>query len=122
MGQRLSLPEAGVSILLLQEQEPGDWRARTGPHSQFIDALAVRGALRVRFPRPGDRFQPLGMQGLKKLSDFFIDLKVPYHKRAAIPLVECDRGVVWVCGHRLDDRFKITAATQSLWHLQLEPL
>jgi tRNA(Ile)-lysidine synthase len=56
------------------------------------------------------------------LSDFFIDSKIPYHKRARILLVECERGIVWVCGHRLDDRFKVTAATQSMLHLQLEPI
>lgn len=122
IGQRHSLPEAGVSIIVAQEQNFGDWRERINTHSQFVDALAIRGALRVRCARPGDRFKPLGMPGFKKLSDFFIDLKVPYHRRALIPLVECDCGLVWVCGYRLDDRFKVTDATQSLLHLQLEPL
>jgi tRNA(Ile)-lysidine synthase len=121
-GQRRALAEAGVSIVVWQEQDPGDWRQRINLHSQFVDAAAIRGSLRVRFPRTGDRFKPLGMTGFKKLSDFFIDSKVPYHKRATIPLVECERGIVWVCGYRLDDRFKVTTATQSMLHLQLEPL
>ncbi len=121
-GQRHTFLEAGVMIVAQFEPMAGTWQSRSNRHSQFVDAGAIRGPLRVRFPRPGDRFQPLGMPGFKKLSDFFIDLKVPQHRRAAVPLVECDRGIVWVCGYRLDERFKVTAATQALLHLQLEPL
>jgi tRNA(Ile)-lysidine synthase len=121
-GQRRPLAEAGVSIGVWQEQDPGNWRQRVNSHLQFIDAATISGPLCVRFPRTGDRFKPLGMTGFKKLSDYFIDSKIPYHKRAGIPLVECERGIVWVCGYRLDDRFKVTAATQSMLRLQLEPL
>lgn len=122
IGQSRSIPQAGVSIAVVAEHQSSDWPARSSARSQFVDAHAIRGPLRVRFPRRGDRFRPLGMTGFKKLSDFFIDLKVPYHERARIPLLECERGIVWVCGYRLDDRFKVTAATQALLHLQLEPL
>ncbi|MGH7496355.1 MAG: tRNA lysidine(34) synthetase TilS [bacterium] len=121
-GQRRLLTEAGVSVGVWQEKDPGTWRQRVAWHLQFVDAAAIHGPLSVRFPRVGDRFRPLGMTGFKKLSDFFIDSKIPYHKRANIPLVECERGIVWVCGYRLDDRFKVTAATQSMLRLQLEPL
>jgi tRNA(Ile)-lysidine synthase len=47
-------------------------------------------------------------------------LKVPLHRRRIIPILECG-DIVWVCGYRLDDRFKITPATRNVLHLQLLP-
>ncbi len=57
----------------------------------------------VRARRPGDRFQPAGMSGTKKLQDFFTDAKVPRSDRDNIPLLLCDRGIAWVAGHRVAD-------------------
>jgi tRNA(Ile)-lysidine synthase len=44
-------------------------------------------ALRVRSWKPGDRFQPAGMKGTKKLQDFFTDAKIPKHEREQIPIL-----------------------------------
>ena len=63
--------------------------------------------LEVRFPRAGDRFCPLGLSGEKKLSDFFIDEKVPRSSRKSCPIVVSEGNIVWVVGYRLDDRFKL---------------
>ncbi len=57
----------------------------------------------VRGRSPGDRFQPFGMSGTKKLQDFFTDAKVPRGQRDSIPLLVCDRGIAWVVGHRVAD-------------------
>ena len=55
--------------------------------------------LTVRNRRQGDRFQPYGMQGRKKIKDFFIDTKVPRHERDNIPLLVCSDMILW--GRRL---------------------
>ena len=55
----------------------------------------------IRSRRPGDRFQPVGMSGTKKLQDFFTDEKIPRSQRGGIPLLVCQRGVAWVAGHRV---------------------
>jgi tRNA(Ile)-lysidine synthase len=65
-----------------------------------VDAEAARN-LRVRRRRPGDRFQPLGMQQEKKLQDFFVDEHVPRHGRDSVPLFVSDRGIAWVGGYRI---------------------
>lgn len=120
IGKRCPVPEAGIAITVAHREQPPDWREAVSANSQWADAQAVRGNLRVRFPRPGDRFQPLGMTGFKKLSDFLIDSKVPWHERRQIPLLECDDGIIWVCGYRLDERFKIKPTTKEALHLQIE--
>jgi tRNA(Ile)-lysidine synthetase-like protein len=66
--------------------------------SVCVDADEVGGELWLRGPRPGDRLQPLGMTGTKKLQDLLVDAKVPRAKRTELPLVECGRGLVWVAG------------------------
>ena len=65
------------------------------------DALGRTATIRSRLP--GDRFQPKGMAGTKKLQDFFTDSKVPREQRDSIPLLVADRGIAWVAGHRVAD-------------------
>ena len=64
--------------------------------------------LTVRTWRPGDRIQPLGMTGQKKLQDLFTDLRVPRSWRVRVPLLETRRGIAWVVGHRIADWAKAT--------------
>jgi tRNA(Ile)-lysidine synthase len=126
IGERCSIPGTGMALLVERKELPHDWRQQVHPYSQFVDAATIQGKLAVRFPQPGDRFVPLRAKaaarpaGSKKLSDFFTDLKVPLHRRRFVPILECG-DVVWVCGFRLDDRFKITPATKTVLHLQLLP-
>lgn len=83
-----------------------------------IDWQAVSPPLVVRSVKPGDRFQPLGMSGSKKISDFLIDTKWPEPKRDEVALV-CDRkGIVWVAGHQIDDRVKLTRETKKVLFLE----
>jgi tRNA(Ile)-lysidine synthase len=54
----------------------------------------------VRTFRPGDRIQPLGMSGRKKVKDIFIDGKVPPARRARTALLFCGDELIWVVGLR----------------------
>ncbi len=63
------------------------------------DALGENVTIRTR--RDGDRFQPSGMSGTKKLQDLFVDAKVPRERRDEVPLLVCQRGIAWVVGHRV---------------------
>jgi tRNA(Ile)-lysidine synthase len=85
---------------------------------EFIDADLITGALRLRSWRSGDRFKPLGFKGTKKVSDFFVDEKVPLFRRQEIPILECDTGIIWVCGCRLSEDFKISNKTQHILKLE----
>ncbi len=85
---------------------------------EFVDAAQVKGSLRLRPWQPGDRFVPLGMSGTKKVSDFFVDEKIPGHRRSHIPLLECEAGIIWICGQRLDERFRVTPGTTDILRLE----
>ena len=80
-----------------------------------LDFDKIRFPLTLRHWRHGDRFHPLGMKGSKLLSDFFVDQKfTETQKRNVFLLVSADGEILCVVGHRIDDRFKITNATESI--------
>ena len=81
------------------------------------DALfaATNGQLKVRTPREGDRFVPFGMQGSRKLSDFFNDTKVgDYEKRTARILTDLQGKILWVVGKRATNHFRVGKSTKRV--------
>jgi tRNA(Ile)-lysidine synthase len=109
----------------LEDVSPDDvsrLRKSHGKMEEFVDLEAVHPPLVVRTRRPGDRFVPLGAPGSKKLSDYLIDAKVDKSQRDRVAVL-CDQlGPIWVIGHRLDDRVKLTALTRQVIHLRARPL
>lgn len=80
----------------------------------YLDYGRIMPPLSLRPRRKGDRFLPLGMEGAKKIKDFFIDLKIPSALRDQIPLlVDRDR-IIWVLGYRIDERMKVTKGTKQI--------
>jgi tRNA(Ile)-lysidine synthase len=85
---------------------------------EFLDYDAVARPLTIRGPRRGERFTPLGAPGTKKVSEFLIDNKVDPRDRERAAVL-CDRlGLVWLIGHRIDDRVKLTGLTGRVLHLR----
>jgi len=68
---------------------------------------------------PGDRFMPLGMQGTQKVKDFFINNKIPMEIRRKTPILVSRDTIVWIVGHRIDERFKITQQTRNVLKIEL---
>jgi tRNA(Ile)-lysidine synthase len=78
--------------------------------------------MEVRGMRPGERWAPLGMQGKhQKLSDFFINEKIPQGARAKWPLVLSEGSVLWVCGLRISQAWRLIGDEPEILHLHLEP-
>ncbi|MCX6121816.1 MAG: tRNA lysidine(34) synthetase TilS [Ignavibacteriales bacterium] len=96
--------------------------AFAGTHEvEYIDAERLGQQLVLRTWQSGDWFIPLGMKTKKKLSDFFTDQKVPRYQKSSIPVLESDGTIVWICGKRLDDRFKLTDRTHTAIRLTCQP-
>jgi tRNA(Ile)-lysidine synthase len=91
-----------------------------GRGTEYADAERTgTEGMTLRSWREGDSFTPLGMSGRKKISDFFVDEKIPLLEKHRIPILLSAGGeVIWVCGMRLDDRFKITPATRRVLKLE----
>lgn len=95
------------------------WKAAAVTEA-WLDMDCLRLPLELRSFESGDSFEPMGMPGShKKLSDYFIDQKIPQLVRNHYPLL-CDQdGIVWVVGERIADRCKITASTKNILHFTL---
>lgn len=87
------------------------------PLTASVDFGRITFPVSVRHWEPGDRFMPLGMKQMKKISDFLIDLKVPVTAKEKVLLLFSKDDVVWVMGYRIDDRFRVTMQTE--WILVL---
>ena len=96
--------------------------AHPRPGGEYVDARRTGLiGLQVRSWQRGDALMPLGMRRRKKLSDLFIDAGVPAHDKHRTPvLTSADGTIVWVCGLRIDDRFKVTDSTTDVLRLQFQ--
>ena len=91
-----------------------------GSGTAVVDARELGDHLIVRPRRPGDRLQPLGAPGRKKVQDVLVDRKVPRDDRDRVPIVTTEEGdIVWVAGQVLADRFRVTSLTSSVVILTL---
>ena len=88
----------------------------------FLDGEKAVMPLTIRSVRPGDAFQPLGMEGKKKIKDLFIDEKVPRAERKRVPLVLFHDEVAWVGGMRINHRLRVTGETRSVLKIEMEQL
>ena len=70
--------------------------------------------LSLRQWEQGDRFQPLGMKGKKKVSDFMIDSKIPVTLKEEVLILESENRIMWLVGYRADERFKISTTTRAM--------
>lgn len=87
----------------------------------FVDAGKLIYPLILRKWEHGDRFIPLGMKTFKKVSDFFIDEKVPLPLKDQIPVLVNGNGeLIWIAGLRQDNRYKLTTATKKVAIFELK--
>jgi tRNA(Ile)-lysidine synthase len=86
-----------------------------------MDLETLAFPLTVRSWKEGDRFQPLGTKGTRKVKNFFIDRKLPREERWKTPLVLFGERIVWVVGQRIDERVKITPSTQKVLEMRVFP-
>jgi len=98
-------------------------RADFPPHfsddfsTELVDGSLFGESLNLRKWRAGDWMVPLGLSGRKKVSDILIDQRVNKFEKEFQYVLTCRDEIVWLCGRRLDDRFKVTTETSSITRL-----
>lgn len=80
-----------------------------GPRTWSLTCPAgvLQGNLRVRNWRAGDRLQPLGLDGSRKLSDLFQEHRIAAGDRPGVLLVEDDIGILWAVGLARSERTRL---------------
>jgi tRNA(Ile)-lysidine synthase len=85
-----------------------------------LDADALPARLELRRRRPGDRFEPLGLDGhTQKVSDFFVNVKMPVRARQRWPLLCSGTRVIWVPGYRAAETCKVHKNTRRVVRLEV---
>jgi tRNA(Ile)-lysidine synthase len=91
-----------------------NYQVQKDPAIAQLDADKLEFPLLVRSWQKGDYFYPLGMRKKKKVSDFFVDQKIPVFNKPAYPLLFSGSHLVCIAGLRVDDRYKVTPNTQTV--------
>lgn len=86
------------------------------------DASKLTFPLQIRKWKEGDSFFPFGMKQRKKLSDFFIDNKFSLIDKEQTWLLVSNDEIVWIVGHRMDNRFKVTVETKEVIEFNYKPI
>jgi len=119
-GRQESLPYE-----LIIEKGTG-WRKDLGngagslPAEASVDAEMVGNApITVRCFEPGDRMEPWGMEGSRKLQDIFTDQKIPRAQRSSIPVVVCRGEIIWIPGYRIARSWAVKSHHDAAVHLKI---
>jgi tRNA(Ile)-lysidine synthase len=89
---------------------------------EYISGDSIGSIFEIRKWVAGDKFQPIGMKGTKKISDFLADGKISsYSKKENLVLTNSGK-IVWVIGLRIDERFKVTLKTKKILKLTVSEL
>lgn len=78
----------------------------------YFDLDKLKFPLVLRHWQQGDWFVPFGMQGRKKLSDYFSDKKFSRLEKERVWLLCSGDEVIWIVGERSDNRFRVECATK----------
>ncbi len=80
----------------------------------YVDISKISYPLILRRWEKGDWFIPFGMNGKKKVSDYFSDNKFSLYDKQSSWLLCSGKDILWIVGQRTDNRFKITDDTKEI--------
>jgi tRNA(Ile)-lysidine synthase len=118
MGEN-TLRELGIKVFIKQIPKAQAF-TDVSENVKYFDSDKISKDIILRFRRNGDKFNPLGMSGNKKLKDIFIDMKIPKEERDKIPLICFDDKIAWISGYKVSNSFKIDGSTQKIIQIKLE--
>ena len=96
------------------------YKISTDQNIAQLDYDKIRYPIFLRKWMQGDHFFPLGMQQKKKLSDFFIDNKFSIDQKEDAWVLCSGEDIIWIAGHRIDDRYKITSSSKNVLIIKLQ--
>jgi len=95
-----------------------DFEINKNKNYAYLDLDKMKFPLTLRKWKSGDYFYPFGMKKKKKLSDFFIDQKFSLIEKENTWLLLSDNQIIWVVGHRLDNRFCLNSKTKNVLFIE----
>jgi tRNA(Ile)-lysidine synthase len=99
-------------------QEQVDSITETGPDLAYFDSDKIVAPITYRTAKKGDWFIPFGMEGKKLISDYLTDIKATRFEKENQLLALCGEDIIWVVGHRSDNRYRVDKDTQHIIRLR----
>jgi tRNA(Ile)-lysidine synthase len=93
------------------EEQDGAWLAQD----------LIGEPLRIRSPRPSDRFHPLGAPGSKRLKELFIDHKIPRAERGGTVVLDAGGRIAWVQGLPPAEFARVPAGAKRALRIEIAP-
>jgi len=90
---------------------------KQGADIAYFDADLITKPIEVRPVRRGDAFVPFGMRGRKLVSDYLTDHKLNRLQRAETFVATSGDDIIWLIGHRSDNRYRVTDKTTRILKL-----
>lgn len=110
-----------MTSIIAEVSSDGTSYVTDGKFQAVFDVDQIQLPLKIRSRRAGDRFQPFGMKGTKKVKDVLIDEKIPQRMRKCVPILVSGDEILWVVGHRTSDKCKVSNRTRRFLHLTYSP-
>jgi tRNA(Ile)-lysidine synthase len=88
------------------------------PGTEYVDGSRLGESLLLRTWSRGDWFRPIGSRGKKTVAEYFSDRGTPAAERKRTPILVSGDSIVWICGMRLDDRFKVAPSSTTILKLE----
>ncbi|MFC1737898.1 tRNA lysidine(34) synthetase TilS [Planctomycetota bacterium] len=91
----------------------------SGRFTEWFDFDRISLPITVRFRRAGDKFQPLGLEGEKKVGKFLTAQKVPHSiRKRALVILDTEKAF-WVWPIRISEKAKITDNTRKILQIRI---
>jgi tRNA(Ile)-lysidine synthase len=119
----LDLPDMNAKLICAWMPQHGYEKAASQSAAEddvFLDVSQFQMPLYIRSRRSGDRLEPFGLNGSKKVKDMFIDAKMPAIRREVIPLlVDATGRILWIAGFRRSKHALVGPDTERVLHMKL---
>lgn len=87
---------------------------------KYLDYDLLKGKLSLRNRRSGDRFNPFGMKGSKKIKDYFVDKKVSSDDRSKVLFLMNGDEIAYVVGYDIADKYRASSKTKNYLNVIME--
>jgi len=119
INELVDFKKSPIAINSILENNSSDIELQKLKEFAYLDFEKIQFPIILRKWREGDVFQPYGMIGKKKVSDYLIDNKIPLLIKREKWVLEANGQIIWLVGERIDDRYKLTAQSKSVLILQM---
>jgi len=114
---KYDLPDWNLSVKIEQLPRTEEMSFISSENEAYLASVSF--PVKIRGRKSGDKINPFGMKGSKKLSDIMIDKKIPLYKRDRIPIFEDKKGIIWVPGVAADEKTRILENTKQITRIKL---